>query len=222
MEVKHIFHGSLSSLRKVLQAIGFKWKKDDPRRGLMELGHIALKRVNFLSSYVKSKDEGLYQFVFLDETWIFKDGTISRSWQDSDVKSVKSTKVDGKRYIVLHAGNENGFIEGAELIFASKSKCADYHGEMNQENFLRWFEHQLIANLQEPSIIVMDNASYHSTVEHKNPTSAWKKADIEEWLRNKQIDFDVTLLKPQLLQIVNQYVHFKDINETTYKYVHFL
>ena len=27
--------------------------------------------------------------------------------------------MDGKRYTVLHAGNKNGFISGAELIFSS-------------------------------------------------------------------------------------------------------
>jgi hypothetical protein len=41
---------------------------------------------------------------------------------------------------VLHAGNKNGFVEGAPLAFSSNTKNPDYHGEMNQENFLRWFE----------------------------------------------------------------------------------
>jgi hypothetical protein len=44
------------------------------------------------------------------------------------------------RSIVLHAGNKNGFVEGAALAFSSNTKNPDYHGEMNQENFLRWFE----------------------------------------------------------------------------------
>lgn len=81
----------------LLKDIGFKWKKDDPRRGLMELPSVALKRVDFLRSYIQEKEEALYKFVFLDETWIFQNGTIGHSWQDNNKRSVKSTKVDGKR-----------------------------------------------------------------------------------------------------------------------------
>ncbi|KAJ3619152.1 hypothetical protein MTP99_005937 [Tenebrio molitor] len=53
---------------------------------------------------------------------IKNDGTISKSWQDNNVKSVRKTKVEGKRYIIVHAGNSDGFIEGAELIFSSSTK----------------------------------------------------------------------------------------------------
>jgi hypothetical protein len=94
---KQLFDGSRMSLSRLLKEIGFKWKKDDPRRGLMELPHIAFKRITFLRSYMKEKQEALYEFVFLDETWIFQNGTINRSWQDDNKRSVRRTKVDGKR-----------------------------------------------------------------------------------------------------------------------------
>lgn len=94
-----LFMGGKVSLWKSLRQMGFKWQKDDPRRGLMELSHIVFKRVKFLRSYLDYKNSNMFQFVFLDETWIFQDGTISRSWQDKNVKSVKTTKVDGKRYL---------------------------------------------------------------------------------------------------------------------------
>ncbi|KAK4885628.1 hypothetical protein RN001_001899 [Aquatica leii] len=63
---------------------------------------------------------------------LFDRRTVGRSWQDDDLKTVKTTKVVGKRYIVLHAGNKNGFIPGADLVFSSSTKNSDYHGEMNQ------------------------------------------------------------------------------------------
>jgi hypothetical protein len=47
---------------------------------------------------------------------------------------------------VLHAGSKEGFIPGAALIFSSKTNNGDYHGEMNEENFLTWFEEQLLKN----------------------------------------------------------------------------
>jgi hypothetical protein len=36
----------------------------------------------------------------MDETWIFQDGIISKSWQDNNVKSVRKTKVEGKRFVI--------------------------------------------------------------------------------------------------------------------------
>lgn len=106
------------------------------------------------------------------------------------------------RYIILHAGNSNGFIPGAALIFSSNTKNPDYHGEMNKENFMKWFENQLLKNLEEPSIIIMDNASYHSTLENKVPNGSWNKSAIIEWLQNHNINIDDNLLKVQLLELV--------------------
>lgn len=94
---RDVFTGGQTSLWKVLQNIGFHYKKDDPKRALMEIPHVALKRVNFLSEYTRIKESGVYQFVFTDETWIFQDGTVARSWQDKDVRSVRKSKIGGKR-----------------------------------------------------------------------------------------------------------------------------
>lgn len=100
LKEKELFNGCRQSLSTLLKEIGFKWKKDDPRRGLMEVPNVAFKRVQFLRSYREERAEGLYQFVFTDETWIFQNGTIGRSWQNSNVKSVKTIKGDGKRYVI--------------------------------------------------------------------------------------------------------------------------
>ncbi|XP_072398158.1 uncharacterized protein [Diabrotica undecimpunctata] len=112
---KELFNGSTTSLKRLLKELGFEWMKDNPRRGLMELPNVVCKRVQFLRTYKEAKDEGIYQFVFLDETWIFQNGIIGHSWQNENIKSVKTTKTDGKRYIILHAGNETGFVEGKFL-----------------------------------------------------------------------------------------------------------
>ncbi|XP_028132054.2 uncharacterized protein LOC114327584 [Diabrotica virgifera virgifera] len=170
----------------------------------MEQSHIAVKRAEFLRLYQNYKDEGLYKFVFIDETWIFQNGSICRSWQDDNKRSVRSIKTDGKRYIILHAGNENGFIEGAEAKFSSKSTLLDYHGEMNQENFLLWFENQLPKSWSEPSLIIMDNAPYHSMLLEKAPNTSSTKSDIKVWLTNKNLPFNDTMLRNKLLQIVAQ------------------
>ncbi|XP_072384423.1 uncharacterized protein [Diabrotica undecimpunctata] len=51
----------------------------------------------------------------------------------------------------------------------------------------------------------MDNAPYHSRRMEKIPSSASRKADIIDWLRSKNIDFDESMIKIQLLDIVREH-----------------
>ncbi|CAH2090430.1 unnamed protein product [Euphydryas editha] len=73
---------------------------------------------------------------------------------------------------------------------------------MNYNKFKEWFM-TLLANLNEPHVIVMDNASYHSVQIDKPPTTANKKSEILEWLINHNIEADTTMLKLELLRLVN-------------------
>lgn len=109
----------------------------------------------------------------------------------------------GKRLIVCHIGNEKGFVDGGLWSFES-NKTGDYHEEMNGESFEKWFEN-ILSMLEANSVIVLDNAPYHSRRLEKIPTSGSKKGDIQNWLRSKDIDFDNSMLKVQLLAIVKQH-----------------
>lgn len=68
LKERDLFQGSSTSLGIILKEIGFHWKKDNPRRGLMELPHIANPRVTFLQSYVNNLCNNYWQFVYLDKT----------------------------------------------------------------------------------------------------------------------------------------------------------
>jgi transposase len=48
------------------------------------------------------------------------------------------------------------------LVFLAKAKDGDYHQEMNGSTFPNWFENQLMPALKSPSVIVLDNGSYHN------------------------------------------------------------
>jgi hypothetical protein len=78
--------------------------------------------------------------------------------------TTKITSGKGKCLIVLHAGTQSeGLIDGCDLVFLNKSKDGDYHQEMNSFVFLEWFENQLMPALKNPILVVLDNASYHTT-----------------------------------------------------------
>ena len=108
-----------------------------------------------------------------------------------------------QRLIILHIGSEKGFLEGGLLCFTSKKNSSDYHEEMNDDNFHEWFE-SIIPRLKPYSVIVMDNAPYHSVRSEKIPTSQTKKEDILTWLLSKGVEIDRPMIKPQLLQTVRQ------------------
>ena len=42
----------------------------------------------------------------------------------------------GQRLIVVHAGGVEGWVEGADLVFKSKTNSADYLDEMNNQYFM--------------------------------------------------------------------------------------
>lgn len=108
----------------------------------------------------------------------------------------KNPTGEGKQLIVSHIGLDKGFLEGGLLCFESKTNSTDYYDEMNGDNFKEWFQ-SILPLLDSHSIIVKDNAPYHSVQTEKYRTSNSAKAVILEWLNSKV----VTLNRPMLLTI---------------------
>lgn len=109
----------------------------------------------------------------------------------------------GKRLIICHIGSDTGFVPDALWAFESK-KTGDYHEEMDGKSFETWFS-QIVQNLEENCVIVLDNAPYHSRKSEKIPTTATRKALIQEWLRSKSIPFEDDMVKAELLRVVNEH-----------------
>jgi len=59
---------------------------------------------------------------------------------------------------------------------------------MNATIFKKWFI-DILNNLEEPCVIVMDNASYHSVLSVNYPKSNAIKSSVQQWLREKEVDF---------------------------------
>ena len=104
--------------------------------------------------------------------------------------------------IVLHAGNEQGFVTGGKLVFKAVSSDGDYHSEMNHQNFQRWLTEKLIPNIPENTVLVLDNASYHNVKMDRCPTMATRKADMQAWLDRHNITYRPAMV--ELLQLCKQ------------------
>lgn len=138
--------------------------------------------------------------VYIDETWVNRNHSRSMIWQNEHgTEGLKVPTEKGGRLIVCHAGCARyGFIQGPKLVFRSNTgNTADYHSQINAEIFKNWFI-ELLNNLEGPSVLVMDNASYHSTLVEKHLKINWKKSDVQKWLNEKNIEFHPLQTLPEL------------------------
>ncbi|XP_063385366.1 uncharacterized protein LOC134671435 [Cydia fagiglandana] len=199
------FTGCRETLRKILLSNGFEFKKNINERSIiMERYDIAAWRHRFLRAISKYRQQEK-PLIYLDETYIHQNYRPKKSWQGPSTSGVIEKISPGKRFIIVHAGSEKGFVPNALLVFSTKSMSADYHHDMNRQNFLKWLQEKLIPNLREPSVIIMDNASYHSTQVNKPPTMHQRKAEIQDWLTTNGIDYETYMSKEELMCLVDKY-----------------
>ena len=76
---------------------------------------------------------------------------------------------------------------------------------MNSKHYMEWMTQQLLPRLEEPTVIILDNASYHNKQKDKPPTSTDKKDDIKTWLDQHPISYSDTDIKKTLLEKVKQH-----------------
>ncbi|CAH2102128.1 unnamed protein product [Euphydryas editha] len=198
---------------KILKHLKFKYIKRQSNHAIIDSDDIVLWRRNYLYKMKDFRKENRRIF-YMDETWVNSGHTVNKTWVDPTVKSKRQAFLDGlstgaknptskgRRLCVVHIGNEDGFVEGASWIFESKSS-GDYHESMDALNFEKWFE-EVLPKLGDNAVVVMDNVPYHSRQQEKIPNSNWLKANIQEWLKNKNISFTDNEIKLELLRKVNE------------------
>jgi len=203
-----------TTMYTTIKKLDFVFAKRKRCSVLTEREDLIVWRRNYLYDIRKYRKEGRTIY-YLDETWLNAGDCVDRVWMDKTVKSKHDAfekglttgptnpTGKGKRLIVLHIGSDKGFLPGGLLCFESKKNSADYHDEMNGDNFKEWFE-SILPRLNPNSIIVMDNAPYHSVQSEKYPASSWKKAEILEWLNSKGVVLDRPMLKAQLMVKVRE------------------
>jgi transposase len=77
---------SRSTLWKILKSLGFQWKKHNRKSILIDRPDIVAWRRDFLRKIRQCRNENK-QIYYLDETWLNAGHTVSKCWQDSNIKS---------------------------------------------------------------------------------------------------------------------------------------
>ncbi|KAM7294381.1 uncharacterized protein ISCGN_023887 [Ixodes scapularis] len=199
------------TVRRLLHDIGFEHDKRERNSRLIEREDIVAWQQKYLHEIARHRQDGRKIF-YLDETWVTAGHTVSKVWVDTTVASshdafmrglstgLKQPSGKGQRLIVTHIGSDEGFVDGCLDVFRGQ-KTGDYHEEMDGARFEKWFD-GVLDKLPTGSVIVMDNASYHSRRLEAVPTTSSRKDDIRQWLTSKKISWDPKMVKKQLLDIV--------------------
>ena len=115
----------------------------------------------------------------------------------SDQHSTKKTNVDN----VL---KNNGEDENTEREEEGIMHDFDYHDIISAESYEKYFEN--IRKLLKPnSVIIIDNASYHSRNAEDFPVSKWRKAQFQSWLTENKIPFKPDALRSELWTLYKKY-----------------
>jgi transposase len=207
---KHDIEIPMSTLLRSLNRLGFTYGIGKRRSTLKERDYVVLARRRYLRRKIANRnfDGSLKQAeVYLDETYINKNHSNQFTWYlDEDGPWVNKPSGKGPRLIIVHAITKDGWVNGAQLIFDAKKRTGDYHGQMNWENFSKWFEIQLLPNISANSLIIMDNAGYHNVLADDSfPTPKTRKEELLAWLERNCIPWTDDMLKPELYALCKRF-----------------
>ncbi len=203
---RHSVEIPMSTFLDSLDRFGFTYGTGKRRTALKEQGYVVLARRKYLRKKIANRnDDGSLKRpeVYLDETYINKNHSCQFTWYlEEDGPWVNKPSGKGPRVIVVHAITEKGWVENAQLIFDANRRTGDYHGQMNWDNFSKWFQNQLLPNIPDNSIIILDNAKYHNVfAESAFPTSSTRKIALCDWLEKNDIPWTDDMLKPELYEL---------------------
>ena len=172
-----------------------------------------LQKTFYLHEYFANRDlpaKDRLQEVYMDESYIheYYNCNDNSLWDPSDKQDLQINKAPTKRScyyfaaaiqgpdprVVQHKGLSKewkaSLVPGTVWAFCPQRKRAhtgDYHKVFHGQNFLDWWKNQLLPNLNQPSLIIMDNAAYHKVKFSTPKLTKMKKEDVQNWLQETKL-----------------------------------
>jgi len=197
---------SVRTLGRALDRWGFTFGKGVRTQRFKEKDHIVVARQRYLRKKIANrKGKGSVRpEIYLDESYVNKNHSNDFVWYyDDDGPWIQKPTGKGERLIIMNAITKDGWVPNAKVVFKSTRKTGDYHGQMNQEMFTKWFKERLLPTLPARSLIIMDNASYHNVLSPASaPTPSCKKEKIRSWLERNNFPVKEDCLKVELVEIL--------------------
>jgi len=199
---------SIRTLGRALDRWGFTFGKGIRTQRFKEKDHVVVARQRYLRrKRANRKGKGAIRpEVYLDESYVNKNHSNDFVWYyDDDGPWIQKPTGKGERLIIMNAITKDGWVPGAKVTFKSTRKTGDYHGQMNQTMFTKWFEEKLLPNIPAHSLVIMDNAAYHNVLSPVSaPTPSCKKEKIRSWLEKNNFPMKEDCLKAELVDILTR------------------
>ena len=158
------FQGCISTLKKIIFKLGFCWKKTKNNRQMLEKWYnIRVKCLQYFRQIKEYREEGC-SIIYMDETCIHSSHTTPYAWSDGSSQELFTPLSKGQRFIVIHAGGEQGFIPNAYVRFKSKQYTGDCHSDINYTNYEKWLKSDLFLTFPQIlslSLIMLPTVMYN-------------------------------------------------------------
>jgi transposase len=167
-------------MSRYFKQLGLSWKPIKSKKKNMgayrmdALRSFLISYNNLLVEYDNNVDNN-FEFVYTDESYIYKNHAASKSWiHDTSIVNRSTSK--GERLIILHAISPSGplvervnnkpiddlswnkdtphsksRLDGkltCELLWKAQSSSGDYHDNMNSEMFMKWVTEKLVPTFE--------------------------------------------------------------------------
>ena len=196
----------IRSIRRYLNRLGFHYTRTKRKtRSLREKPYVRQQRHSYLYDIRQYRQAG-YSIVYLDESFLHHYHGQQFSWFEDDADWLERPSGRGRRWCFIHAMCETGLLPNCFLIFEGKKRTGDYHGSFNFEVFYPWFTDRLVPSLSRKTCIVLDRATYHMVPEERLLPNQMRKAAIQTWLTNHQLEWEDHWLKAKLIDLMNQHI----------------
>lgn len=197
-----IFDGGRESLRKIVQGMGFRYRKtQNSRKVLQEREDIKERRFKYLRNMAEHRRIGR-KIYYTDETFINVNLHSSKQWSDATTYGQNPPIGKGAMFIIIHCGGAEGWVDGALKMWKAGKGDEDYHSKMDHQSFANYINDHIIPKLEKGSVLVLDNASYHNFQKCRRPTKSRTKKDMILWLQEKGRTVSNQLKKDEIFKLI--------------------
>lgn len=193
-----------AAIDKVLKTLKINLVPVSGTLALIEDDEVVRQRRNYLENIRKYRNEGR-PIYFLGDTLIevnVNDNDTEIDEKHSCTATMGAPSEKRKKFIILHIGSADGFVQGGLDGMESEKNDYDYLQDINSDNFMNWFK-KVLSLIKENAVIVMNSSSFNMQLE-VNPDKSWTNQKIIEWLESKGQIVSNDMIKVQLMDLVNK------------------
>jgi transposase len=200
---------NVRTMRRTLSRLGMQWRKNTTKGKIYrESEEVVQKRRDYLHALAEYRNlptNEQYVEIWTDESYIHHHHAFNYSWYG--VSDFTDRKHKGRRLVILAAGSKHGFVPNSLKVYCAQKPTGDYHGNISKTIYSKWFTESLLPNLSQKSLIIMDNASYHTALPDSAPRLNATKSQIKTWLQQYNVSFkDHELLDTLRLKLKQQVI----------------